>query len=114
MIFGGGVFLGFFVIWAGSIVLAIMTAADASKYPEWAFQQAGTTKFIWQIIPIVLLFVCGFPAAVMGLIWFSSKRDEVARAAQAGGPPSYGYGAPPPGWGPPSGPPPGPPPAPPQ
>lgn len=114
MVLGGGVFLGFFVIGIGSLVLAIMTAVDASKYPEWAFQQVGTTKFVWQIIPIVLLFVCGIPAGVMGLIWYSSKREEVARAAQGGAPPPYGYGAPPPGWGPPSGPPPGPPPVPPQ
>jgi hypothetical protein len=99
----------FILVGLASLVVGIMTAVDASKYPEWAFQQAGTTKFVWQILPIVLLFLCGFASLVMGGIWFSSKRDEVARAAQSGPPPQYGYGAPPPyppsasgGWAPPA------------
>ncbi len=99
MMLGGGLFfLVFGVIGIGSLVLSIMTAVDASKYPDWAFQQTGSTKFVWQILPIILLFVCGVAGGVMGLIWYTSKRDEVARAAHAGGPPPY-YGAPPPGYG---------------
>jgi len=113
MILGGGlVFLVFGVIGIGSLVLAIMTAVDASKYPDWAFQHTGSTKFVWQVLPIILLFVCGVAGGVMGLIWYTSKRDEVARAAHAGGPPPY-YGAPPSGYGAPAwGQPPPPPPAP--
>src|SRR5664279_3737380 len=110
-------FSAFFLVGIGVLVLSIMTAIDASKYPEWAFQQAGTSKFVWQILPIVFLFVCGLGGVIMGLLWFASKRDAVATAAR-GGPP-YGYGAPPPGWGPPPGgggwsPPSAPPPGPPQ
>jgi hypothetical protein len=104
VVIGGGVFLIFVVVGIGSLVLSIMTAVDASKYPEWAFERAATSKFVWQILPIILLFVCGVAGGAMGLIWYSSKRAEVARAAQAGPPPGYGYGAPP-GWG--SQPPPG-------
>jgi hypothetical protein len=101
VVIGGGFFLVFAVIGIGSIVIAIMTAVDASKYPEWAFERAATSKFVWQILPIILLFLCGIAGGVLGLIWFTSKRDAVARAAQQGGPPQYGYGAPPgPGWGP--------------
>ena len=96
------IFFGFFIVGIGSLVLAIMTVVDASKYPDWAFQQAGTTKFVWQILPIVFIFICGVVGGVMGLIWYSSKRDAVAAAAQSGMPPP-GYGAPPPGWGPPPG-----------
>jgi hypothetical protein len=96
------IFFGFFIIGIGSIVIAIMTVVDASKYPDWAYQQTGSSKFIWQILPIVLLFLCGFAGGIMGLIWFSSKRQAVAAAAHGGSPP-YGYGAPPPGWGPPPG-----------
>jgi len=95
VIIGGGFFFIFVVLGIGSIVIAIMTAVDASKYPEWAFVQTGTSKFVWQILPIVLLFLCGIAGGVMGLIWFTSKRDVVAAAARAGGPPPYGYGAPP-------------------
>jgi hypothetical protein len=131
-----GIFLIFFVIGIGSLVLSIMTAVSASKYPDWAFQQAATSKFMWQILPIILIFVCGWAGGVMGLIWFTSKRDLVEQAAQGGGNPPYGYGpgpqqygaqqygapqygapqygAPQPGWGPPPasgtwGPPPAPP-----
>lgn len=99
---GFPVFFGFFIIGIGSIVIAIMTVVDASKYPDWAFQQTGTTKFVWQILPIVFLFLCGFVGGIMGLIWYTSKRDAVAAAARGGAPP-YGYGAPPPVWGPPPG-----------
>jgi hypothetical protein len=118
----GGFILVFGVIGLASIVIVIMTAVDTAKYPDWAFERAGTSKFVWQILPIILLFLCGFAGGIIGLIWFTSKRDDVARAAQAGGPPPYGYGAPPgwgqqppPGWGqqPPPYPPPAPPPYPP-
>jgi len=120
--FGEGLFfLGFAVIGIGSLVIAIMTAVDASKYPDWAFERAATSKFVWQILPIILVFVCGIAGGILGLVWYSSKRADVARAAQQGGPPPYGYGAPPGwgpqsppgGWAPPSYPPPTPPPYPP-
>jgi hypothetical protein len=97
----GLVFLLFLVVGIGSLVLSIMCCIDSSKYPEWAFQQVGTTKFVWQILPIILLFVCGVAGGVMGLIWYTGKRDEVARAANAAGPPPY-FGAPPPAYPPPS------------
>jgi len=95
--------LPFLAIALGSVVIAIMTAVDSSKYPDWAFQQTGSSKFVWQVIPIILIFVCGIAGGVMGLIWYTSKRDQVARAANAGGPPPF-YGAPPyppPGYPPP-------------
>src|SRR3954468_9956556 len=97
------IILPFFAIAIGSVVISIMTAVEASKYPDWAFQQTGSSKFVWQILPIILLFACWPAGGVVGLIWYSSKRNEVARAALAGGPPPY-YGAPPPGWGQPPGP----------
>jgi hypothetical protein len=105
---GGSILLIFFVVGIASIVLIIMTAVSASKYPDWAFQQVGTSKFIWQILPIIFLFVCGWVGLIMGIVWFASKRDEVERAAQSAGgapygygPPPQQYGGPPPGWGPP-------------
>jgi hypothetical protein len=109
---GFGLFLLLFVtIVIGSFVIAIMTAIDSSKYPEWAFQHTGSSKFVWQLLPIILLVVCQPAGGVIGLIWYTGKRHEVERAALAGGPPPY-YGAlpptylPPPTWGgqsPPSG-----------
>jgi hypothetical protein len=122
MFFGAGmfgiVFLLFAVVGIGSYVLSIMCAIDSSKYPEWAFQQVRTTKFVWQILPLILVLVCGVAGGVIGLIWYTGKRHEVERAALAGGPPPYygtppiyppppnAYGQPPPpNWGPPSAPP---------
>jgi hypothetical protein len=118
MALGGAlIILAFIGIGLGSLVVAIMTVVDASKYPDWAFQQTGSSKFVWQVIPIILIFVCGIAGGVMGLVWYTSKRDEVSRAARVGGPPPY-YGTPPyppppgygqqppaPGWTPPAAPP---------
>ena len=115
---GVSIFFLFAIAGIGSLVLSIMTAVSASKYPDWAFQQAGTSKFVWQILPIILLFVCGLAGGVLGIIWFSGTRDQVERAARGSSPYGtlppgpQGYGAPPPGWGPPPAPGWGPPPAP--
>jgi len=110
-VIGLGIFSLFFIAGIGSLVLSIMTAVSASKYPDWAFQQSGTSKFIWQILPIILLFVCGLAGGVLGIIWYSGTRAQVEAAARSGGgappygygppPQQYGYGAPPPGYGPP-------------
>ena len=51
---GVGVFGIVFLLGIGSLVLAIMTAVDASKYPDWAFSRPASSKFVWQILPIVL------------------------------------------------------------
>lgn len=86
----------------------IWVCVDASKYPDWAFERAGTKKSTWQIWPIVGGVCCGIVALIMGIIWFASKKAQVESAATAGAPP----GSAPPG-GPPFGSPPGPPPGPP-
>jgi hypothetical protein len=110
LVIGLGIVLLFFIAGIGSLVLSIMTAVSASKYPDWAFQQSGTSKFVWQILPIILLFVCGLAGGVLGIIWYSGTREQVEAAARAGGSSPYGYGpppqqpgygAPPPGYGPP-------------
>jgi hypothetical protein len=86
----------FFLLPVVGIVLGILTAVDVGKYPEWAFGQTGASKTVWQILPIVLGFFClGIGGIVMYVMWTSSRRDAVARAAQAGVQPPYGYGAPP-------------------
>jgi hypothetical protein len=98
------VFLIFAIVGVLGLVLAIIQIVQSSGYPDWAYQQVGTSKFVWQILPIIWIFVCSVAAVVQYLLWIG-KRDEVARAA-SGPPPAGGYGYPPPGY-PPPGPPPG-------
>jgi hypothetical protein len=106
---GAAVFVaspGFLVISLALLALGIWVAVDASKYPDWAFQRAGTQKWIYQVLaPIGGLF-CGIIAIVVGIIWFSSKKAQVDAAARSGGGApegTYGTSLPPPAptWGPP-------------
>lgn len=105
---------GYAVVSIAVLVFAIWVAVDASKYPEWAFQRAGTQKWLYQVlVPISGLF-CGIIAIVFGIIWLASKKAQVEQATRGGGdgfpPGPYGTGPPPqpPTWGSPPPPPPGP------
>jgi hypothetical protein len=85
---------------------AIYTAVDAAKYPDWAFQRAGSQKWIFTVLTPVVGFLCGLIAIVLGIVWFSSKKAQVAAAASSGGGApegTYGTSLPPPAqtWGPP-------------
>ena len=74
----GSVFLIFVLVGLLGVVLAIIQIVQSSSYPDWAYQQVGTSKFVWQILPIIWIFVCSIAAVVQYLMWIS-KRDEVAR-----------------------------------
>jgi ABC-type branched-subunit amino acid transport system permease subunit len=110
MAFGGLELLTFFFVGIGSFVLGIYTAVDAARYPDWAFQRTGTSRTLWIVLPIVFIVVCGLGALVMGLIWLTSKRQQVEAAMITAGYPSP-RGKQPPWMGPPpaDGPPPPPP-----
>lgn len=60
--------------------LCIWAAVDASSYPDWAFDAAGTTKTLWIVLPIVGVFVCFVGLAAVAL-WFGSFRPRVRDAA---------------------------------
>ena len=101
---------GFVVINLAVIVFGIFIAVDASKYPDWAFERAGTKKWLYQILTPIAGFLCAIVAIVFGIIWLASKKAQVAGAAGSG--PSGGSYGPPPGpppgsWSPPPPPPPG-------
>lgn len=90
------------VVGLALLAFGIWVCVDASKYPDWAFERAGSKKSTWQIWPVVGGVCCGIPALIMGIIWFASKKAQVEAAATGGAaPPSS---VPP---GPPPGPPPG-------
>ena len=71
---------GFALLAVVPLVLGIFVAVDASRYPDWAFERAGTAK------PIVSVFVCGPVAIVVAIVWYSSFRRRVIDAAQGGAP----------------------------
>jgi hypothetical protein len=89
-----------FLLSIGALVLGIYTVADASRYPDWAFRRAGSTRIMWIVLPIVFIFVCGLGAVIMGLVWITSKRAQVEAAMISAGYPSP-RGAQPPWPGPP-------------
>jgi hypothetical protein len=97
---------GFLLISVAVLAFGIWIAVDASKYPDWAFRQAGTQKWIYQVLAPIGGLLCGIVAIIVGIIWFASKKAQVEQAASGGGPPpgTYGTNAPPPQaptWGPP-------------
>jgi hypothetical protein len=98
---------GFLLVSLAMVAFGIWVAVDASKYPDWAFQQARTQKWLFQILTPIAGFLCGFVAVVFGIIWFASKKAQVEQAARGGAPPSPGWAPPPaPGaWTPPPPPP---------
>ena len=103
---------GFVVVSLAVLAFAIWVAVDASKYPEWAFVQAGTQKWLYQVLVPIGGFFCGIVAIVLGIVWFASKKAQVDQAARGGGgapPGTYGTSLPPPASG--SWPPPPPPPS---
>lgn len=65
-------------------IVGIIIAIDASRLPEAAFTQVGTTRLEWQIGPIILAFVTiGFGTFVAMLVWTTGRRREVIDAAAA-------------------------------
>jgi hypothetical protein len=103
----------FLVVGIASLVCGILTIVQSAGLPDWAFERAGSTKLVWIIVPIVLLFFCGPGAIVMYFIW-TGTREKVKAAAAQGPPAGYGYQPPypqqqpPPPPPPPTTPPPGP------
>jgi hypothetical protein len=96
---------GFLIVSVAVVAFGIWVAVDASKYPDWAFERAGTQKWLYQVLTPIAGFLCGIVAIVVGIMWFASKKAQVEQAARDGGPPpgTYGTSLPPqaPTWGPP-------------
>jgi hypothetical protein len=76
------------------VALGVYTAIDASRYPEWAFERAGTSKNTWVVLPIVLALFLGVGALAMGIVWLASKKLDVATIALTF-PPEWGGPRPP-------------------
>jgi hypothetical protein len=81
---------GAVIVGAVTLILAVFVAVDASKYPDWAFERAGTSKTFWIVVPLVLSLFCGVVSLGVSLFWLFSKKTEIE--ANASVPPSFGIG----------------------
>ncbi len=77
---------GFMLLAVVPLVCGLFVAIDASRYPEWAFERAGTARTLWIVLPIVSIVVCGPVAIVTAIVWYSSFRRRVIDASQGGAP----------------------------
>ena len=90
----GGLGLAFILIALVPLVAGIWTAVDASKFPDWAFESANSSKTLWIVLPVVGVLLCGLVALVAAIVWFTSVKPRVlAAAGRPGGAPP-----PPPHW----------------
>lgn len=60
----------------GGVVWAVI---DAAGHPEWAWQQAGQSKVVWIVVPIVALVLCGVFSLILVGVYFTSIRPQVIR-----------------------------------
>ena len=63
------------------LVLGIWVAIDASRFPDTAFERADTSKTLWIVLPIVGVVACGIVSVVAAIVWFSSYRSKIVKAA---------------------------------
>ena len=63
------------------LVLGILVAVDASKYPEAAYERAHTSKTLWIVLPIVGIVACGVVTIIAAIVWYSSYKPRVVAAA---------------------------------
>ena len=65
------------------LVLGIWVALDASRFPDRAFERADTSETLWIVLPIVGVVACGIVSVVAAIVWFSSYRSKIVKAAAA-------------------------------
>jgi hypothetical protein len=70
------------------LIVGIVTAVDANRFPETAFRRVGTSRTLWIVLPLVLIVACGAGTIVAAIVWFASYRPKVAQAAAEGTEPS--------------------------
>jgi hypothetical protein len=68
------------------LLLGILTAVDASRLPDSAFERSGTSKTLWIVLPIAGVVACGLVAVVAAIVWFTSTKSRVVQAAEGGAP----------------------------
>jgi hypothetical protein len=73
------IFFGFGIFALVPLVLGILVAIDASRFPDAAFDAAGTSKVLWIVLPLVGIVVCGVVTIVAAIVWYSSYRPRVSQ-----------------------------------
>jgi hypothetical protein len=71
------ILFGFGIFALVPLVLGILVAIDASRFPDAAFDAAGTSKVLWIVLPLVGILVCGVVTIVAAIVWYSTYRPRV-------------------------------------
>ena len=74
MIFFSLFFLGFFGLWAFSMVFWVLKIIEVARIPDYQYRAARSEKLTWVLV-VVLAGIIG------ALVWQFAKRDEVVAAA---------------------------------
>ncbi len=81
MAFGPAEVLGILTYFVVALACGVRTALDASRQPAAAFEQVGTTKGTWIVLPLIGIVFCGFVAIIAAYIRFTKLRSTVVAAA---------------------------------
>jgi hypothetical protein len=98
-VFGAGIailFVLWFAVGIGSLVMLIVAVVDIAKRPDWQWKLAGQEKILWLLL-VLLINVFAIPSLIY---WFNIRQKLIAVESAAA---SGAYGAPipsmaPPGW----------------
>jgi Protein of unknown function (DUF2510) len=89
-VLGAGIALLFvlwFVVIVGSLVMLVVAVVDIAKRPEWQWRLAGQEKTVWLLL-VILVNVLAIPSLIY---WFNIRKKLImVEAAAAGG--AYGSG----------------------
>jgi hypothetical protein len=66
------------------LVLGILVAVDASRFPDHAFEAVATSKTLWIVLPLVGIVACGIVTIVAAIVWYASYKPKVLAASQGG------------------------------
>ena len=73
------ILFGFGIFGLVPLVLGILVAIDASRFPDAAFDAAGTSKVLWIVLPLVGIVACGVVTIVAAIVWYSTYRPRVSQ-----------------------------------
>lgn len=80
-------FVLWFVVIIGSLVMTVVAIVDIAKRPEWQWKLAGSEKILWLLLVILINFL-----AIPALIYWFSVRKRLIAVSEAAARGQYGAG----------------------